>query len=389
MSADELIRMNKRPPRKFVPFELKDPKTGKAVGPNDELTLRNGKKVPAGRYYAELNKIEERLNALGHSLRDPEKEIEIGAIPVDEVLLNKQAQAILNDIKPGVKSDPAALKEYEGFKLSPAALEALKKIPVKTNTATQVYQYGWEVGNASTFWAGLSFKIEMKGTKDQIQFDEEFTARAEVFNSGKKTLLRETVHLLGPKTGDLVAKVQVDVLGQTVYNLDEKHKAKWSKSVTPSKGVDFGKKIYFTIGPVPVSVKVGVQGDVGCKLSATLTPLGVGGSAEPFVHTTAYAQVAVDVGVASAGVGGQLTLINYDLYVGGGMCLQVNASGKPYFKWSSAACHGLEMLSGKIYVFVEVDLGLWSKKYTHTLFHWKGFKTSGCLFNGTYNMPLY
>jgi len=54
----------------FKPLDLHDPRTGKAVKPDDLITLPDGKKVKAGPYFAELNKLEQKFNAIGYSLRD-------------------------------------------------------------------------------------------------------------------------------------------------------------------------------------------------------------------------------------------------------------------------------------------------------------------------------
>ena len=65
-----LIRVNRREPIPFVPFEMQDPATRRVIAPNTMLTLPDGKRVQADEYFAALNRIEKGLNDLGYSLRN-------------------------------------------------------------------------------------------------------------------------------------------------------------------------------------------------------------------------------------------------------------------------------------------------------------------------------
>jgi hypothetical protein len=56
--------------RGFPFADLQHPHSGKKVEAHEKLELPSGMTVKAGEYYAELNKLEKRLNDLGHSLRD-------------------------------------------------------------------------------------------------------------------------------------------------------------------------------------------------------------------------------------------------------------------------------------------------------------------------------
>src|SRR5205807_545789 len=67
-----LIKVNKREPIPFVPFEMRDPITGAEITPETLIKLPNGKEATAKEYFEELNKLEKQLNEIGYSLRDRE-----------------------------------------------------------------------------------------------------------------------------------------------------------------------------------------------------------------------------------------------------------------------------------------------------------------------------
>jgi hypothetical protein len=64
------VRINRLPAIRFSPHEMKDPASKKKLGPEDIITLKSGRKVKAGDYYRELNRLEFEFNKLGYSLRD-------------------------------------------------------------------------------------------------------------------------------------------------------------------------------------------------------------------------------------------------------------------------------------------------------------------------------
>ena len=58
LHANTVLEDIKKTPIPHLPFQLIDPKTRKPVGPNDKITLPDGRVVPAGAYYKELNSLE-------------------------------------------------------------------------------------------------------------------------------------------------------------------------------------------------------------------------------------------------------------------------------------------------------------------------------------------
>ncbi|RYZ84214.1 MAG: hypothetical protein EOP04_18430, partial [Proteobacteria bacterium] len=85
---------------KFVPYELKDIQTGKAIDPNSTLTLPNGQKVLAGPYYQYINQLSSALASQGYDVRSKTTDFGvIGAAPSTEALKVAQEKSFAASIK--------------------------------------------------------------------------------------------------------------------------------------------------------------------------------------------------------------------------------------------------------------------------------------------------
>src|SRR5215468_3122852 len=90
----QTIEVNSKPSRRFIPFEMKDPKTGNPIPPDTRITLPNGKSMTAAEYFKELNKLEEAFNKIGYSLRDTQQEFVLQKSKVNPNL-QRQAQRLV------------------------------------------------------------------------------------------------------------------------------------------------------------------------------------------------------------------------------------------------------------------------------------------------------
>src|SRR5882724_2191950 len=124
------IRVNRREPKPFVAFEMRDPETGAEIGPGTVLTLPDAKKVTAGQYYDELNKVEQGLNELGYSLREDWDNIVIQETIYDTTELSNQAKevAAAHD-----QTKPLILNSFEDLKMKMAVSAA---VPASLETVT-------------------------------------------------------------------------------------------------------------------------------------------------------------------------------------------------------------------------------------------------------------
>ena len=91
----EHLTINKRTPIPHQPLEPVDLKTGKKVSADTMLDVAGGKKVKAGSYFAELNKLEKKFNELGYSLRHCKNEkVLLQQTRLDEKGLEQQSKTM-------------------------------------------------------------------------------------------------------------------------------------------------------------------------------------------------------------------------------------------------------------------------------------------------------
>ena len=210
LHANAVLEDIKRTPIPHQAFQLIDPKTRRIVGPSDNITLPDGRVVPAGAYYKELNALESWLNGAGHTLKNKEALPVLRRTAINATLLSSQSKQIgafhkvlpkidLQRIKPTAGAAPIGsqiqsmvsqgdaqklglspqqyqdgLKSLSGANLTSAAPAHMAKAAVaplfkpagtKLNAAIaavkvrkpihKTYPFDFEVGSAGTFQAYL------------------------------------------------------------------------------------------------------------------------------------------------------------------------------------------------------------------------------------------
>jgi hypothetical protein len=394
----DLVKIIKRPARPFKPFEMREAKTGKPIPPNSEITLPNGKRMTAQQYFEQLNQYEKKLNEMGYSLRDPQEKTKIQESNINKTALQQQASAIAarpksNSGQPApagiqdAQKEVAAQSKTEAIRMAAlqSALTNVTKAPTKVHTEKA---WNYSLGNPSRLSAYFKAKLVLDGTKDVTNVSAEADAGGSVFNY-TKSLLRATANINAPKTGTMNAKLDVYVLGSRIYNLDQTVNANWSKSDSIYKTLDLHTpSLRFPIGPISISAKVGVQGSSGVAYFINLKPLSATAWLLPKVNAKAYAQVGIDIGIAGAGVRGNLTFLNYQLFLTGQCSIIVDA-GKLYFFEKYFGSEQIECLQGnlELYAFIYYPCFDWppvcKKEYSWDLWSWNGFTRYDTLFNQT------
>ncbi len=148
---------------------------------------------------------------------------------------------------------------------------------------------------------------------------------------------------------------------------------------------------------IPLEVSAGMTVKIGTDFTASAMPpvycdrnnlgFSVSTSVTPSAEVDAFAAVAVDLGIASAGVQGNLTLFKGAMPVTGAMRLSSAATNDPNqisLVLNTAASLQMTELSGDVDLFAEV-LG---DRADVSLFSWDGFKQNVPLFNLTQTYPL-
>jgi hypothetical protein len=393
----DLVKTIRRPAKPFKPFEMRDPKTGKPIPPGSEITLPNGKRMTAQQYFEQLNQLEKRLNEAGYSLRDPQEKTKIQESNLNKAALQQQANAIAsrqksNSGQPAPTGIQEAQKDFaEQSKTAAQRLKLLQSVlATPTKVITKVHTekpWNYSIGNPALLAAYFKAKLVLDGTKDATNVSAEADAGGSVFNY-TKSLLRVAANINAPKTGPMNARLDAYVLGNSVYNLNQNVNAKWSKSDSIYKTLDLHTpSLRLPIGPISISAKVGVQGSSGVAYFVGVDALSATAWLLPKVNSKVYAQVAIDIGIAGAGVRGNLTFLNYQLFLTGQCSLNVEPAGKLYFFQKFFGSEQLECLQGNLELFAYIYYPCldWppvcKKEYSWDLWSWNGFTRYDTLFN--------
>ncbi len=421
-----LIKVNRRQPLSFQPFEMRDPETGAEISPEKVLTFPDGKQAKADEYYAELNRIERELNALGYSLREDWENITIQESVVDEAALQAQTRSIraaVNQNKPfrvrsfedfnrdamqiqsgfggaEISRPPVVIRQIPGNSAGSAKIgsggSVIKRIetgvevdklnlpPKKPVVAQSVKEYPYSIGDPKLFAGYVNGKLELKGSEENMTLLGEAKVGASIFGI-TADLLRLNGNMNAPKKGNMTGKVGLDVLPfGTVYSLSLDGASVSKKdAVTKTLDVTFAS-FRVMVGPVPVQVKAGAQGSAGFKYYAGLNPASAVAELTPFVHSKVYVQAGVDIVVAGAGAGAEMTLVNYDLSMYGGVRLWTQipeGQTKPMLgiRQQYQIAHKLQMLNGSAYAYAYIyvpKFGVppWKKKeWRWDIWKWNGF----------------
>lgn len=294
----------------------------------------------------------------------------------------------------------------DNFVVDTPSLAAIANLGVKvtkpTNpppcaTVNKTRTWAWNAGDPGTFNAYVNGTIALNGQackppnmQNFSQNNSKFTLSAEsklggyVFHVGGD-LLRLTGAMGGDESNNTVnANLGVFVLGQSVYSLNKSATGHWGIDEKISRGIDFSTSIPIPVGPFDINVTIGAQGSAGFDFSLNLYPMNLSASAGPFVNSKVYAQAGLNIIVAEAGVGVNMTLVNASLSLGEnagvGWLLGFYVTSDLY------ADANLDMLDGNVYVYAKVyypcfGIPPWcSSQWNANLFSWNGIRYNSVLF---------
>ena len=397
------VHVHKRPPVAHKPLEMVDLKTGQKVTADKMLDLPNGKKMKAGEYYAELNKLEKKFNDIGYTLSDRtggkvvlqqtkinEKELDDHSQKLNKTHLAFDAKAMR-----AVPSHADILKKQaDGQKNDATRVASLGKVGDNTQqakTSQAVKPWNYTIGNKKIVAAYLSGKLEIKGSKDDVTVLGEARAGGFVINHDVN-LIKANGSVHAPAKGQSKASLHVYLLGQHVINVDKSADLSWQVSDTKQHGIDVHAEFHFAIGPIPMVAHIGARGNVGFRYMMAVRPAHATFQVTPFVDAKVYVKVGVDIFMVSAGAGGEVTLIKDELNIGAELDLKFDSTRGPSLTEHFYAKNDMTILSGKIFVWAKVNYLFGSKEWHYDLWSFKGIQAHGYLFNETrttYLIPNY
>ncbi|WP_375767344.1 hypothetical protein NR798_37550 [Archangium gephyra] len=404
----EELQLNKKPPIAFNPIPMQNPQTGEPYLPNEEIEIRPGEKMLAGEFFNQINNLEYDLNQWGYSLRDADIST-LSALKTCIDLLQSQRNLILEDIRENgpapwsvedrLKKIEAAWKRYqdqlpswnelyqkaddESVKVYlpdvppfSAPVPEIKRAELKPVFKERAWSF--EVGEKSKLWVNAQASLSLNASKIDAVGDARGAINAALMGKWEGEVLSAKAHAQAPTTDTGQLLLEVRGLGSVL----------WSKS-WEAKGIRFDDKLEwpleysvdyrFSIGPVPMRARVGFRATAGAKYGYDIVPLQIGAHAVPFAAADAYAQVGADIGVAGAGVGGQLILVQDYVTLQG--AARVEFDEEPTLIVELIGTNSLTALSGSLYAYAYVNylFGRWEGRWD--FFRWEGFKRDGNLFN--------
>jgi hypothetical protein len=435
------ISVIKQSPQTFEAFDLKDPETGAKITADKVLTLPDGRQVKAGEFYAELNRVEQNLSSLGYSLREkvetrtiqdltsPDKtrftdqiqKLEQSLKTVDQGVTNQIRQKFdrssiqqellqhekleqqlvkpttvspkldrINDI-PGVKE----LSKFDRSVISDKFRNPVPKDillnpgpnPDKAQPAAYNGSLNYEWGDRSRFSAYINGKVDIHGSGRAVQTDAEANAGGYLFNK-QANVLRATANINSPDNGDLSARLNLQVFGNSVYNPQFTAK-KIEKSDQFEYSLDRQLVSFRTlIGPIPVAATFGVRGAAGIRYNLSASSRYASAQVVPYLNTQVYGQAGADIIVGGAGVGANLTLINDQLDIGGKAKIRTDyPNNKIYLDADLYAYNKIDALNGNVYLYAytyvpRFGIPPWTKKqFNQNIWSWNGLHHEGYLFN--------
>ena len=375
-----------------------DPKTGKPAACGTMVTLPNGKSIDVCLFWKEIGALEAELNRIGWSfdqgagmLSGPlqgTRKMAVSQFPLPLSKFQQQARVLASAVMPNVPApEPniaqAIRRQQSIVPVSPALLGTVGGT-LHPLTLKEVKNYDFSFGDPTIISVFLNGKLELDGTSTSTSFDAEANAGGSLFGNSFD-VLQTSGKLSAPGKGQLNINVTASVLGKSVYDVNQNAPSTFSKFDSVSKTLDESTTIRFTLLGIPISAKVGIQGKAGVSYGVTVAPVKASGNVVPTINTNAYAQIGADIDIASAGVGGRLTILNLTGDFNGDVAIVPDPKNTLIYSYDAQYCQTLDTLDGSLFAFLSTPFG----EIDHTIFSFGGIKSSGCLFKESKTSPVF
>lgn len=221
-------------------------------------------------------------------------------------------------------------------------------------------------------------------------------ARLGISGSASLEVLGTSIDLSGGAAGDALG-YQPPGAGE-VFNL--------TRTFAPAKD-ELSTETPFMVGPIPLSLEVGIAGQAGLDLSVKAWMRGLAspdqcdaqglgatlsGTIRPWAKVSGFAELALDAVIAEAGVRGDLTLIDASVPIGGsidiGTQAQALAPADAKLRVGLGSNLQLSMFGGGLSAYLE--LGVWpvSKRLSKRIFGWDPYEKTYPLITSQYEVPI-
>ena len=385
------------PPRAaiaFRPFPRTD-SARRAITLDTTITLPNGRTVTRRAFFDSADALERRFNAIGYSLRSSSDTL-LSGLATSPALLAQQRARIQN-IGGGKFAPLGRAEMIERRTMQPQLRSAERSvialsIPAsrlpgvvalgawKAMPATKQWGDAFDFGQSSTVRARLAYSGKIVGDTMATSLAASGTLDGWLLG-GHKTLLQVTSSASAPvNSANGHAAFDVSALGKSVYSKTATTST-FAIADTFSVPLDYHVDGHWAIGPIPISLTLGTRGDASVSYELSASPGAVLGGVTPAVDLQGYGDADIDLWLASAGAGVELTFINSSLPITGQIAIVNNPRvGLLGLKREFHADLALDALSGDIDVHAKVYYPCWtgicSKKYKKTIIDWAGFSVN-------------
>jgi len=384
------------PPRAAIAFRAfpRIDNAGRALNLDTTITLPNGRTITRRAFFDSADALERRFNAIGYSLRSPSDTL-LSGLATSPALLTQQRARIQNI--GGGKFAPLGRAELiERRSIQPRLQTADRSVialslpasklpgilPVgawKTMPATKQWGDAFDFGSSGTVRARLAYSGKIVGDTMATSLAASGTLDGWLLG-GHKTLLQVTSSASAPvNNANGHAAFDVSALGKSVYSKTATTST-FAIADTFSVPLDYHVDGHWAIGPIPISLTLGTRGDASVSYELSASPGAVLGGVTPAVDLQGYGDADIDILLASAGVGIELTFIKSSLPITGQIAIVNNPKVALFgLKREFHADLDLDALSGNINLHAKVYypcFGICSKKYKKTIFDWDGFSVN-------------
>ncbi len=393
----EMVQKATKGARKFKAFTAQEvaADTGEKVDDSTMVQLKDGSKITMKEALSQINKLEEKLNKEGLSLRDKGARIKVASLKPDTARIARQKAAIDSAIIPEASVD-APVRIAKG-KVARSATELkaissnIKSAPTVTSglsqTVSQHKEWRKDYGDSDIMSVYIAAEVDIKGSSESTEVGAEAVAGGAVFGKDLE-VIKASGAFKAPSSGTQSVKLDLELAGKTVLSLDKSYES-WSKSQSWSKAVEAkGEVVLPIVGPLVAKASVGVEGAAAIGYEASLATLYAGGMLSANTEVKGFAEVSVSLDIAvaeiDAGFGGELTFIDAELEVMGRIQANI-ASSTPSLDYEAYAYANLTLLEGELYVFIELDVpwpfNKYDKRWEFDLVDWTGYQKKAFLFS--------
>ncbi len=327
-----------------------------------------------------------------------------------------ECHAKLPEYRETLAAFAAKMKEHVAMEEAKARLAAIPELldPDTGEFVRPGRSESWDEQKGTKYF-GLDLSYEYKFDTDVDESLCTFDLSAGGEFSATAKILTASIELVDAaawvKTGSEFVDIHAEVLGIAIF--DAIHVDGTNDKVVdfslpdPAEyetGTDIGFTTNFFLGPIPMSIRVGVGGRVGFRADivgdfviaesseeeADLCPsLSMEAQLGPFLSVYGFVEFAIDIFIARAGIRGELVIIDVGLPVSVGMTIeQQNSPFDLRLSVGMGVKLKLTTLAGNIKVFGEIGWCPLCKRLSKTIAKWDGFVMERKLFEHKYEVSV-